>query len=102
MYINRKSRAVRLLNCLTAASRMDELLVKVLTINVVQKVIADFQANSGCWAEERSLRRKALVKEIREAEGIGCPGNATGEALASQTPPPELVSSICHRRNWQQ
>jgi DNA invertase Pin-like site-specific DNA recombinase len=47
---------------------VDELLEKVLTITVVQKVIDDIKANGGKWAEERAMRRKALVKELREAE----------------------------------
>lgn len=47
---------------------VDELLDKVLTIKVVQKVIDDIKANGGKWAEERAMRRKALVKELREAE----------------------------------
>jgi len=47
---------------------VDELLDKVLTTKVVQKVIDDIRANGGKWAEERALRRKALVKELREAE----------------------------------
>lgn len=47
---------------------VDEILGKVLTTNVVQKVVDDIKANAGQWAEERALRRKALVKELREAE----------------------------------
>lgn len=48
---------------------VDELLAKVLTTAVVQKVVADIQANSGKWAEERALRRRALVQDMRDAEG---------------------------------
>lgn len=48
---------------------VDELLDKVLTPTVVQKVVDDIRANGGRWAEERELRRKALVKEMRETEG---------------------------------
>ena len=48
---------------------VDELLSKVLTPTVVQKVVDDIRANGGRWAEERELRRKALVKEMRETEG---------------------------------
>ena len=47
---------------------VDELLSKVLTPAVVQKVVDDIRANGGRWAEERELRRKALVKEMRETE----------------------------------
>lgn len=48
---------------------VDELLAKVLTVQVVEKVVADIRANGGRWAEERELRRRALVKEMRETEG---------------------------------
>jgi DNA invertase Pin-like site-specific DNA recombinase len=48
---------------------VDELLAKVLTVGVVEKVVADIRANGGRWAEERELRRRALVKEMRETEG---------------------------------
>lgn len=47
---------------------VDEILDKVLTTTVVQKVVDDIKANAGKWVEERALRRKALVKELREAE----------------------------------
>ena len=47
---------------------VDELLAKVLTTNVVEKVVSDIRANGGRWAEERELRRKALVAELRTAE----------------------------------
>lgn len=47
---------------------VDELLDKVLTTSVVEKVVTDIRANGGRWAEQRELRRKALVKELREAE----------------------------------
>ena len=47
---------------------VDELLDKVLTTSVVEKVIAEVRAGSGKWAEERSQRRKAMVRELREAE----------------------------------
>ncbi len=47
---------------------LDELLDKVLTVQVVEKVLADIRANGGRWAEERELRRRALVKELRESE----------------------------------
>lgn len=47
---------------------VDELLAKVLTPNVVSKVVTEIRANGGKWADERELRRKALVKEMREAE----------------------------------
>lgn len=45
-----------------------EILDKVLTRDVAQKVIDDIRANSGRWAAERELRRTALVQELREAE----------------------------------
>ena len=48
---------------------VDELLAKVLTVQVVEKVVADIRANGGRWAEERELRRRSLVKEMRETEG---------------------------------
>ncbi len=48
---------------------VDELLAKVLTVQVVEKVVADIRVNGGRWAEERELRRRALVKEMRETEG---------------------------------
>jgi hypothetical protein len=47
---------------------VDELLAKVLTVAVVEKVVQEIRANSGQWAEERELRRRALVKEMRETE----------------------------------
>lgn len=47
---------------------VDELLAKVLTTSVVSKVIAEIQANSGRWAEERALRRRGLVADMRAAE----------------------------------
>lgn len=48
---------------------MDELLSKVLTVQVVEKVVADIRANGGRWAEDRELRRRTLVKDMRETEG---------------------------------
>ncbi len=47
---------------------LDELLAKVLTVEVVEKVVNDIRTNGGKWAEERELRRRALVKEMRETE----------------------------------
>jgi DNA invertase Pin-like site-specific DNA recombinase len=47
---------------------VDELLAKVLTVSVVEKVVNDIRANGGRWAAERELRRKALVAELRTAE----------------------------------
>ena len=47
---------------------VDELLAKVLTPSVVQKVLDEIRANSGRWASEREDRRRALVKELRDAE----------------------------------
>lgn len=48
---------------------VDELMAKVLTVQVVEKVVRDIRANGGRWAEDRELRRRALVKEMRETEG---------------------------------
>lgn len=45
-----------------------ELLAKVLTVQVVEKVVMDIRANGGRWAEDREQRRRALVKEMRETE----------------------------------
>lgn len=47
---------------------VDELLGKVLTTSVIERVLGDIRANAGKWAEERAMRRKALVRELREAE----------------------------------
>ncbi|MFZ4285587.1 recombinase family protein [Variovorax sp. HJSM1_2] len=47
---------------------VDQLLERVLTTSVVEKIVADIRASGGKWAEERVIRRRALVKELREAE----------------------------------
>lgn len=47
---------------------LDELMGKVLTPAVVQKVLDEIHANSGRWASEREDRRRALVRELRDAE----------------------------------
>lgn len=48
---------------------IEQLLEKVLTPRVVQQVIDDIRASGGRWATERDMRRRALVKELREVEG---------------------------------
>ena len=48
---------------------VDELLGKVLTVQVVTQVVKDIRANGGRWAKERGQRRLAMVRELREAEG---------------------------------
>lgn len=48
---------------------LGEILDKVLTVGVVEKVVADIRSNSGQWLQEREARRRALVKEMRETEG---------------------------------
>lgn len=65
---------------------VDELLNKVLTTTVVQKVINDIQSNGARWAEERALRRKALVKDIRESEGKRDKIFGVLETLGKETP----------------
>lgn len=47
---------------------VDEILDKVLTVSVVEKVVQEIHSNAGKWAQEREMRRKALVKELRDTE----------------------------------
>lgn len=47
---------------------VDQLLDKVLTVAVVEKVVQEVRAGSGRWAEERELRRRTMVKEMRATE----------------------------------
>ena len=65
---------------------VDELLNKVLTASVVEKVVGDIRANAGKWVEERAMRRKALVKELREAEDKREKIFQTIETLGKDTP----------------
>lgn len=65
---------------------VDELLAKVLTTSVVEKVVHDIRANGGRWAEERELRRKALVVELRTAERKRESLYETIEELGKNTP----------------
>jgi hypothetical protein len=71
---------------------VNELLDKVLTKGVVQKVIDDIRANGGKWAEERAMRRKALVKELRENENKRDKIFEIMETLGKETP--NLQSTI--------
>ncbi|WP_371134193.1 recombinase family protein [Polaromonas sp.] len=48
---------------------VSELLDKVLTPETVIKVVKDATAMGGQWARDRQLRRDALVRGLREAEG---------------------------------
>lgn len=65
---------------------VDELLAKVLTTSVVEKVVQDIRANGGRWAEEREMRRKALVAELRTAERKRESLYETIEELGKNTP----------------
>lgn len=78
---------------------IDELLDKVLTVEVAKQVIDSIHANAGKWAEEREMRRKALVKEMREAEGKRARIFQTIETLGPDTPNvKELLDKLAEYR----
>jgi site-specific DNA recombinase len=79
---------------------VDELLNKVLTTSVVQKVVDEIRTNAGRWAEERAMRRKALVKELREAEAKQEKIFETIETFGKETPNlPALMERLGVYRN---
>lgn len=48
---------------------LEELMGKLLTVDVADKLVIDARSNGGKWAAQRETRRRALVKDLREAEG---------------------------------
>lgn len=45
---------------------------KVLTVEGGEKVVGDTRTNSGPWAEEREVRRKALADmQLTDLAGLG-------------------------------
>ena len=65
---------------------VDEILDKVLTVNVVAKVVEEIHVNAGRWAQEREMRRKVLVKDLRDAERKSECIFETIETLGKNTP----------------
>ncbi len=65
---------------------VNELLGRVLTTAVVQKVVDEIKANGGKWAQERDVRRRTMVKGLREAEGKRDKLYEVVETLGKSTP----------------
>ena len=65
---------------------VDEILDKVLTVSVVAKVVEEIHVNAGRWAQEREMRRKVLVKDLRDAERKSECIFETIETLGKNTP----------------
>lgn len=82
---------------------VDEILGKVLTVKVVQKVMDDITEQSGKWALERELRRKMMVKELRETERKCESIFETIETLGKSTPGlPVLIERLTRYKSRKQ